>query len=328
MSDQQHITEFSPEAVAAVFGAPDGAPATPGAEAPVEETAEAAQTPKEPTASARIIAAKRAEATAAAKRVKEDARERELTARQVAQEAREADQRLFDEDPASWASKRGWGQKELQAHLEKLAGTFKPEALADKKLTANEERVALLEKKLAEKDAADAARAQQANERAAGEAFVSDLMAKADQYPTLLEIFDDESDLVEAAIAHLNQVLGTDSRGRSVTRGQLFAADNGRPPTHDEIAESLEVHARKEAQERLERRSKSAWRKRGDALLGSEPVPGDLNRVPPVKGTSPRTLSARDASLRAAAPTTEWSQEQADLDSLRLLEAMIRKQKG
>lgn len=319
MTEATEKITFSPEQIAEVFGGEPSAPA----EAAVQE-AKPSPSPEEKPApdtkvAERIAAATRAERKAEQRRLELESRAKEI-------EARDAEIKLFEQDPTAFIAKKGWGQKEIATFLEKLAGQHTPEAEADRKLSANEQRLKELEEKLAAKEAAeqDAAQAAQiqAAEKSAAEAFIADVTANAEKYPHLTQEFS-ESEAAQQALLGLRAVVRRDADGTPVTRVQAFIAKHGRAPTHDEIAEYLDGIAKT----RIEARASASWgRKDKAANEGSKPTLGQQDSTPPVKGSSPRTLSRADTSQRAAAPITEaWSQAKADEESLRIFERAMRK---
>lgn len=315
---------FDANVVAEVFGdsAPipeEAAKSTP--EAPSEE-------PKPKSVAERITAAKRAEQRAAQQRTSLDARQRQLDEQKVAQDARDAELRLIEENPTKYFELKKLGPKAIADHLEKLAGTFAPEAVADKKLTEQEQRIKDLEEKIAANESLQTSARQQANEQAAGKAFVEYVAGSGEKYTHLTQEFTEEQ-AVATAFAELHTVLGRDANGKPVTRLQAYIAKHGEAPTDEVIAEHLNSIAR----QRIDARSKASWGKAGNAPdTAGQASPGDPKIVvPPVKGTSPRTLSARDTSQRASAPRTKgnvWTAEdqaEADEASMRILAGAFRK---
>lgn len=314
---------FTPEMISEVFAEP-GATVEPVKQEPAkpapEETAETNS--DDDKVASRIVAAKRVEAKIAQQREDVKRREAEIAAREKAAAEREAEQKLLEEDPIAYFAKKGWGEKEYAAHLERLAGTAKPEAIVEKKLTEQEQRVKALEDQLAVERARSEKVEQSVADRQAGEAFVADVTANADKYPHLTQEFS-ETEAVQIAFAELRKVIGTTPDGKPVRRIDAFVRDNGRGPTHDEIAEYVDGLAKA----RIEARSKATWRKSGESAPtpAGKPSLGDHSSTPPAKGSSPRTLSRADTSQRPAAPRGGWSQEFADEESIRILEAAKRK---
>lgn len=314
---------FTPELIASVFN--DGTPpeetpdVTPEQADPEPakadgETAAPAEAPKDKSVAERLAAALKAEKKAAELRAKNEAKARELEAREKTITPRESDAELFARDPAEYIAKKGWGQKEIAAFLDKLAGTYKPEAESEKKLTSVEQKVQELEARLAEKEALERARSLTVAQQEAGKGFVQHIASAADKYLHLTEYYSDE-EAVQAGFAVLNEVIGQDAEGKPVTRVRAFEAQHGRTPTDEELAEHLDAIAKA----KLEARAKSSWRK-GAATNQVSQANGEASAVPPAKGTSPRTLSRADTSERAAAPRqTGWTQELADQKSLEIL---------
>lgn len=314
---------YTPEMIAETFGEPEPvADSEAKVDAPVAE-APKPDAPKEKSVSERITSAKRMQMRVEAQRA-ETAREKASVAAERAAIAAEKEEiRLFEQDPAAFTAKKGWTAKQHAEFLEKYAGTHKPEAIADRKLSAQEQRIADLEAKLAAKEQTEAQASLTAQQQHAGKVFVEDIAKDAALYPHLTQEYD-EAGAVRAAFGVLNEVLGKDRDGNEVTRLEAFRRAHGRGPTHNEIAEHLDALAKA----KIEARNNSAWRKQGDApTSGSQPSLGESKSVPPViKGTSPRSLSRADASQRAAPPRdTKWSQEAADAESLRVFEKMMAK---
>jgi hypothetical protein len=317
------------EVAAEVWGEPapepEKAPEAPAAEAKPEPEKPAVEDEKQAATSARIAAAKRAELRAERERLDLKAKQDELTKLKADLDAREAEQKLIDEDPVKYFELKKLGTAAIKAHLEKIAGTFEPEKVADQKLSGLEKELADLKAELKRRDD-DAAmtvrqREQAELEKEAGSVFIEHVTAAADKYPNLTAEFT-EGEAIDLAFRELNAIVGKDSQGRPVTRAQAYEAEHGELPDNDVIAEYLDALAK----QRIDARSKTAWRKRGEAPQARQADPnGDQNSAPPVKGTSPRTLSSRDTSQRAAAPKAAWSQEAADEESLRILEAAYRK---
>jgi hypothetical protein len=307
------------DAAKAVWGdaAAEPAPAD-VSDAEAKPAEEPAKEEAEPKIAARLTAAKRAEERAAKERAAARA-EREQIARAKAEvEARESRIRLLEENPHEYFEGK---TDRVKKHLEKLAGTVEPEAVADKKLSAHEERIARLE---AENQAYRDRETRQQQEAAwteAAKVFVDQISENADKYPHLVEEFSD-AQATQYAKVMLHEVVGHRD-GVAVSRVQAFQEKYGRAPTNEEIATHLDSIAK----ERIEARSKAAWRKQGDPApktSASQAVNGEQAKSPPVKGNSPRTLSSRDTSTRTASQKP-WSQEAADEESLRIIEAGWRK---
>jgi len=313
------------EAARQVFGETE-APAEPAeAEAaPVEESKEEPPEEAKPLdrVSARIVAAKRAEAKVEKARLELRA-EKDAIAKQKADlDAREKRVALIEEDPVRFFEE--W-KKDPKEFLEKLAGTYKPESVAVKKADAAEARIAELEQKLAAREAAQSEAEQRAQAehawKSASQSFIFHVETNAMKYPHLVEEFN-EAEATDLAFRELSAVVAHDEQGRPVTRVQAYFAEHGTYPDDEVVADYLD----KLAKQRIEARQQSVWRKRGEsAPSASQAAPsGEPKAVPSVKGTSPRTLTSREASQKAAAPKP-WSQEAADEESMRILEAALRK---
>lgn len=324
------------QAVLDVFGPPDAVTtpaetvttAVDGAEKPAAEAAsDGAATdkpdPQQERVGARLAAAKRAELRASREREDLRAQRDSQEKRDADLKAREAEVRLLEDDPVKYFEIKKRGPRAIAEHLEKLAGTYKPEAIEAKKLTDVEERIATLEAEIKRRDEAEQVRVrteqQTVAEREAGTAFIAHVGGAADKYPHLTQEFS-ESEAVTLAFTELTKVIRRDAEGRPVTRVQAYVAEHGEPPDNDVIAEHLDAIAKA----RIEARAKSGWRKPGEAAESASKANGQQREVPPAKGTSPRTLTSRDASTRASAPKP-WSQEAADEESVRILEAAFRK---
>jgi hypothetical protein len=305
------------EAALEVFGAPpDDAPKA----EPVEEAAAVEEVKPEPV-SPKIIAAKRAEAKAAKERAELRAQREEQVRKDEELTQRELQAKLIEEDPARYFEIKKLGAAGIRAHLEKLAGTNAPEAIADKKLTAHEERIAQLEAELKSKREQEQQALDARGRHVAATEFVRHVGEAADKYPALTKEFT-ENEAVGLAFSELRRVIAHDKSGKPITRVEAYFAEHGEYPNHDVIAEFLEQIAQK----RIEARSKSAWGKRGDALDSASQAAGQQKQVPPVKGTSPRTLTSRDASQRPTPPRTgEMTQEELDAECIRMLEATKRR---
>lgn len=328
---------FSPDVIAEVFG-PQDAPANPAndvaksahepAKADEKKPLDApAEGPKDKV-SDRITAALRAEKRAEQQRVELAAKKRELDDREAQLKPTAEDIRLFEEDPAAFVAKKGWNKQQVASFLDKLAGNVQPEAVADKKLTEQERRIADLEAKLAAEEASKKTVAQRAHEEAAGKAFVQHIAGASEKYPYLVKEFT-ESEAVTVAFEALSQVIGRTPEGKPVTRLQAFIAQHGEGPSDEVIAE----HINSIAQQRIEHRAKASWGKAGEvpAKPGQGAPIGDQSSAPQVTGASPRTLSRADQGSRAAAPRTKgnvWTHEDqaaADEESMRILAAAGRK---
>lgn len=315
---------FSPEAIAEVFGdsaTPTESPATEAKEAPPAAESE----PKEKPVSDRIAAALKAEKRAAELRAENERKQKDLDAREAAMKPTAEEITLFQEDPAAFIAKKGWTEKQVASFLDKLAGTYKPEAVADKKLTTLEQELAEVKAKLAAKEKAeeDAKKSVQQRqiEAEAGKSFIEHIVSDVAKYPHLTEVYANDDEVVAAGFAVLTQIIGNDAEGKPVTRVQAFRAQHGRGPTDQELAEHLDSVAKA----KIEARSKASWRQGSAANQAGQAASGE-SKVPQAKGTSPRTISRADTSIRAAAPrSAAWSQEQADEESLRILERAMKR---
>ena len=310
---------FTAEMITDTFGADAIIPDGTATAAPEPAKSEPAPETVEPRVAERIAANKRAEIRAAREREELASHRATLAEQKAAQDKREAELKLIEDDPAKYFELKKLGTKAIADHLEKLAGTYTPEAQADKKLSAVEQELADIKAKLAAKENAEREQTltvqQREAEQAAGAAWLADVSASVDKYPHLTKEWN-EQEAVHVAFAELRRVVGHDAQGRPVTRVAAFERDNGRAPTHDEIAEYLDGVAKA----RIEARGKASWGKTVSAPNGSQPATGEQKSAPTVMGSSPRTLSTRDTSQRAAAPRSiEWSQERADEESLRIL---------
>lgn len=277
--------------------------------------------------SARVEAAKKAELRAA--------REREAIAAQKAEiEKAQADlaetKRLAEMIKAAKLSpSKALELLDLQPKdfLERLATENEPGAIAAREVAKEAEERAKLQQELADlkkqidDEKARAAQAKNAELRTKTEsAFVAMVEAAADKYPHLIEEYTPE-ETVAAGYRVLDEVVGHDAKGRPVTRMQAYVAEHGAEPSDEEIAEYLEDQAAKRAKIRQERLARMG---RGAQQKPSEGVPtGDLKTAQPDRGQSPRTLTSRAASEKAAA-AKPWSQEAADEESIRILSAALK----
>ena len=133
--------------------------------------------------------------------------------------------------------------------------------------------------------------------------FVESIAESADKYPHLVKEFTAE-ELAQRGIAIAREY------------AESYKAQTGYDLTDDVIAEQLEA----EAQERAERREKF-WASRVKAVPASQAA-APVNAVAPrVPGEQPRTLTA-DATVTTE-PSPKWSQEWADQESLRILNARL-----
>lgn len=313
------------EELAAKLFKPEGdAPAASAEETPVEPPAEEAapEEPKQDRVGARIAAAKRAEQKAAMERRELTQLREQQERRQAELDAREKRIKLIEEDPVRFFEEF---KADPKTFLEKLSGEYKPENVATKKLTALEEELKQLRE---ERDRSAAAAKEQAAKvqaesawKEASSAFIAHVGEKADKYKHLVEELT-ESEATNLAYTVLTEVVGYDEGKRPVTRAEAYHREFGAYPDNDVIAEYLDAIAK----QRVEARTKSAWRKRGEsATPASEASPnGDPKPVPPVTGTKPRTLTSREASQRTAAPKP-MTQEEIDAECIRIIEQGFRK---
>lgn len=278
---------------------------------------------------ARVAAAKKAEIRAA--------REREAIAAQKAElekaQAELADAKKMAEavKAAKLSPSKVLELLELQPKdfLERLATENEPGSIAAREVAKESEERAKLKAELDELKAQIATEKRQIQQaknaeraHAAETAFVEHVEKNAAKYPHLVEEFTPE-ETVREGYRVLDEVVGHDDRGRPVTRNQAYKAEHGTEPTDDEIAEYLESLAEKRAQIRQERRARMGL---GATQTPSQGNPtGDLKTAQPDRGQSPRTLTSRAASERATVPKP-WSQEAADEESIRIIEAALRKQ--
>ena len=304
-----------------------------GPDAVMPESASAAESaPKdepakeEPKVSDRIAAAMKAEKRAQQERENLRLKEKEISDRESALKPTAEDIRLFEEDPAKFIAKKGWTQKQVGEFLDKLAGNVQPEAVNEKKLTEQDQRIKELEDKLAAKEHAEesaklSAQHQQAQEEA-GKVFIEHIVSAVDKYPHLTEVYANDAEVVAAGFAVLTQIIGRDRDGKPVSRVQAFEAQHGRGPTDQELAEHLDSLAKA----KIEARTTASWRKGVTTNQARQAASGESKEVPPVKGTSPRTLSRADTSQRAAAPrNADWSQEKADEESLAIFSKAMKR---
>lgn len=307
------------DVAAEVFGSDAPAEVTETlAEAPAGQKAEEVKDPKAERVGSRIAAAKMAEKKTERERIELRTQKEAHDKRAADLDAREKRLRLIEDDPIKFFEEF---KSDPKTFLDKLAGDYKPENVATKKLTAVEEEVQRLKTELTQRD--EAAKQAQTDSawKEAGAAWLSHVGEQAEKYPHLTDEFTEQQAL---ALAHseLTAPVGKDSTGALVSRSQAYFREHGVYPDFDVIAEHLDLLAK----QRIEARTKSAWRKQGN---GADPASkaalnGDPKSVPSVKGTSPRTLTSRDASQRSSAPKV-WSQEAADEECIRILEQGMRK---
>lgn len=300
------------EIAARVFGnsVSEGEPV----ESPAPEVApEPAKAPEAERVSARIIAAKRADMRAAQARAEIAAQRAELEKRraEVEEQAKVVDAlREAKLSPSKALEILGMSPKEF---LETLANEHEPEVVAKRAmssaLTETEKlRVELAELKraMAEREREQQNATVEAGAAQAKEAFLEHVSSKAEAYPHTVEEFTPEE---------------------IVSLGWKLASEHARPyferfgvyPDDEVIAEELERQAKQRAEQR------TAWRSRigGNANQPSKGTTGQQRATQSGTGPSPRTLTSRLASEKATA-APKWSQEQADEESLRILNAALK----
>lgn len=296
-------------------GEPDAIPTAPGSstEKPDERV------------SPRLIAAHKAELRASQARTELRQTQAQLEARQKDIEDREARVKLLEDDPVKAFEILKIDPK---AFLDKLAGEQKPDNIAAKELAEVKAKLARLEEN-EQQGKTEATKREQAaaSEKAwseASSAFCEHIGANVEKYPHLVAEYT-EAQAVEAAYAALTEPVARDAKGKVLTRYEAYVKEFGYEPTDDVIAAFIDDRAKALA----ETKAKSAWRKSNGDSAGTAPgqgkSPGDLNpAAQTVRGSSPRTLTSRDASSRATGQKP-WSQEAADEESLRIIEAGLRK---
>lgn len=286
-------------------------------------TAEPAPAPKEEKFSTKYIAARKAEMRAAeqrkAFRAEQEALAKERAALQAEKELAEKI-RAAKDSPSELLALTGLEPKEF---LEKLATEHEPQQLVARVVAAERAAREELAKKL---EALEAAREQDARSfrareietsvQRAGDAFVNFVNNEAEKYPHILDEFAPD-EAVRVALSALEETVGYDENGRPVSRSEAYRQRFGDYPDDAAIAEYLD-HL---AQERASK--KSAWRARNgqSATHPSQGKPGENAIGRSVKAATPRTLTNGTASQKATAPK-EWSQEDADQESLRILKQM------
>lgn len=305
------------EVVAKVFGTEMPAKAEPESEstddkAPAEEPVKEPE-PERTTASARIIAAKRADLRAAQARAELAAQKADIEKqRSELKEQAELVAQLREAklSPSKALELLGMSPKDF---LESLATEHEPEAVAKRAmgtaLTETEKlRAELAELKQALSERDQGAQRQEIETRSikAQEAFFDHVTTQTEKYVHTVEEF---------------------TPTEIVQKGWALAAEYAQPyyekfgvyPDDEVIAEELERQAKARAYER------TAWRARSGK---SEPTPSQgtpeqLRATQPGKGPSPRTLTSRAASEKATV-STKWSQQQADEESLRILQQALK----
>lgn len=298
-------------------------PVEPAVEAEGTEPAAAVEEPakepaKDPVAekvASRILAAKRAEMRAAEQR-------RELASAKAeidAQRASVAEQLKAVEDlkaaklsPSKALELLGMTPKQF---LESLATEHEPAAVAARASAGAMSEVEKLRSELqamrdAQAERERAVRVQQIdaayNERT--EAFVAHVDGEPEKYPHLIAEYT-PTELAQAARAAADQ--------HAVPYFNQF----GKYPDDDVIAEYLEEQAKARAEALAERRARIG-RPASPPSQGN-PIGQTAVVTPTDPGPGPRTLTSRDASIKASAPKP-WSQDAADEESLRILQAAMR----
>lgn len=320
------------EELAATLYKPDATEAP--AEAAVEgeptkdDKAEPKPDPKAERVAARITSAKRAELRAAQEREQLRAKEAEIAKREAELKEREELARLIEEDPVKYFELKKLGPDAIRTHLEKIAGTFKPEAVAERRLTKLEAELEAAKKAQEEKEKAarqsTSAEEQKRAIEAASDRFVAVVAKNAEKFPNLTKEWD-EKEAVAEAFSALNEVVGRDREGKSITRAEAYKAQFGDYPDDETVAEFLDMRAKAKAEAR--EKEKSGWRRK-EKSADRDPSDGDddgeTKVAQPVRGSNPRTLANRASSERASTPK-QWTQEHADEASLRILESALRR---
>lgn len=305
------VSEPSIEEIAAqVFGQGDSVETTDQSEATEVAAPKAVEpTPAAVSASSRIIAAKRADLKAAQARA-EMAKERaELqSARAELEDMRKTADALKAArvSPSKALELLGMSPREF---LESLATEHEPEAVVQRAMGAAMTETEKLRLEIAEMKAAQAERERAAESRTyeaqssqAQQAFLEHI-ASSESYPHTVEEF------TPSEIVKLGWELATK---HSAAYFERF----GEYPSDEVIAEELENQAKARAAER------SAWRARKVSAAPSKGIQsGNQRAAQPVTG--PVTLTSRASSERTSVPSG-WSQEQADEESLRILQAALR----
>ncbi len=306
----------------------DDAPAPASTEqVKAEPPPEPAKDPVAERASARILANQRAEMRAAKVRA-------EIAAEKAAVEAQRAEvgelaklaeaMKAAKTSPSRALELLGMSPKEF---LETLATEDEPAAIAKRELSGTLTEVQKLQARIDAMEKADADRRHQAAMReadqeaqVAGSGFLEYVASNVDKYPNLVEVMG-PAEIVNAGFAMMDEPVEVEDprTGKivSVRRVEAFVAEHGRPPTDDEIAEALAERATPRA------KARSEWRARigKNAPAASTATPSvDVRATQMDRGPSPRTLTSRAASEKAAAAPA-WSQEAADEESLRIIRA-------
>lgn len=326
MSDEQtteaeSIGQSIAEAAALVFGT--DAPVEPAEAEKPKEAPVVVEPPKvDPVAervAQRIEIAKKVELRAAAARAEVANAKAEVEAKRA---ELEADLKTFESfkaaklSPSKALELLGMTPKEF---LESLATEHEPAAIAARAMQGTTSEVQKLQAKIEamEKAAAEreeAARVAQLDSgyNEATQAFLAHVDAGTDKYPHLIAEYT-PAELAQAARAAAEQ------------HSRPYFEKFGEYPDDEVIAEYLEGQAKARAEALAERRARIGQK----ASLPSQGVSsGVLQAAQPDSGPSPRTLTSRVASEKATAAPSGWSQEQADEESLRILQAALNKKTG
>ena len=279
-----------------------------------EKPADEAKKPEADKAAARWNAAKRAELRAAQERA-----ELQKTREEIAKQKAELDGlvKLAEQVKAAKLSPSKLMElMEVQPKdfLETLAREHEPELVAQRVALELRQELEATRKQIADLQA-ERADERRRNERqradmevsGAQKAFLDLVSSSADKYPHLVDEYTPD-EIASQALALAEK------------HGQDYFARFGVYPDDEVIAEELERQATVRAE------SRSAWRQRiGKAAheSGKGDSVGETAQRPAVKAEGPRTLTARAASVKATPPKV-WSQEEADAESLRILESAFR----
>lgn len=277
--------------------------------------------PETEKVSARIIASRRAEMRAKEERqaIAAERHAIEAARAEVAEAKAQADAlKAAKLSPSKALELLGMSPKEF---LETLATEDEPEAHAKRASAGMQtelqkiqaELQALKDERANEVRRARHAEAQQATQ-VEGDAFVEHVAEHAEKYPALVEAWT-PAEFVREGFACLEEVIGRTHAGKPITRLEAFMAEQGHPPSNEDIAEFLEHRAQPAF------KARSAWRER---IGKSAPIPSQgasANQGQPVTAAKPRTLTNGASSTNASAPKP-WSQRDADEESKRIFEAM------
>jgi hypothetical protein len=264
--------------------------------------------------SARLSVAMRAEERAARVRAEISAERASLEKQreEIAAMARLSEQmREAQASPSKALEMLGMTPK---AFLEALATEHEPEAVAARAVKGTTDEVAKLQARLDAFEKAEKEREQSSvrqrvdaeyNEATAG--FLAMVDAKPEAYPHLI------AEYTPAELARAAQVAADQ---HAVAYKNKF----GEYPDDSVIADYLEDQAKARAEALAERRAR-VGHKAHEPSKGA--TSGDLQVAQPATGPSPRTLTSRTASEKATA-SKPWSQEWADEESLRILNAALK----